>query len=299
MAHTAIGGGSRYPGSMTATRGQPWAEDEIAGAVDLYFRMLDMELRGEPFSKMASYRSFCERFPQRNVKAIERKCQNVAACLFDFGTPLVSGLAPARNYQAALRDAVHERVATRIDRFEQFAAADATPSGPPSLQAVDRTPDFKSRLTRSNRNDGSVPPPIDFAAREQANRSLGLAGERWAIDFERLRLAQLGREDLAASVRHVSQEVGDGLGYDILSFHHESGEERLIEVKTTRSSIWTPFYLTRNEVAVSEIRRDSFHLYRLHSFGPRTRVYMLAGSMSEQCMLDPTAYLARPLRGAG
>ncbi len=283
---------------MAGASGQPWHKDEITGAVDLYFHMLDMELRGEQFNKTALYRSFCGRFPQRNIKAIERKCGNIAACLLDFGSPLVSGLMPSRHYQSALRESVGERVASRAQTLEQFAMAVANPAGRPSLESIDATPDLASRLSPRHRAGGMPRPPIDFAAREQSNRSLGLAGEHWAMEFERLRLRNLGRDDLADAVRHVSQEVGDGLGYDILSFDHTRGEERLIEVKTTRASIWTPFYLTRNEVEVSNDRRDAFRLYRLHSFGPRTRIYMMAGSMSEQCALDPSVYLARPLQTA-
>ncbi|BAS06695.1 hypothetical protein AHiyo4_01170 [Arthrobacter sp. Hiyo4] len=44
----------------------------------------------------------------------------------------------------------------------------------------------------------------------------------------------------------MSKTRGDGLGYDILSFE-ESGKERLLEVKTTKSRAETPFFVSRNE----------------------------------------------------
>jgi hypothetical protein len=279
---------------VAATRGEPWNQSEILGAVDLYFAMLDREIRGESFNKMALYRRFCETFPRRNVKAIERKCQNIAACLFEFGSMLVSGLAPQGNYQHALRDAVAERIRMRESILVNLASTEAGRSSPATLDALDRIPVLPARPNDHAPRNGDTRPPVDFASREQSNRSLGLAGERWTMDFERLRLAQLGRPDLAEGVRHVSQEGGDGLGFDILSFDHSTGRERLVEVKTTRASVYTPFYLTRNEVEVSRRRRDDFHLYRVHSYGVRTRVYILSGAMNEQCDLDPTVYRARP-----
>lgn len=292
-------GTCRYPGGVSSTRRSDWNEAEIAGAIDLYFGMLDREIRGESFVKMERYRRFCERFPRRNVKAIERKCQNIAACLFEFGSPLVSGLRPRGNYQAALRLAAMERLDERAAILEAHASAPAPPPAPASLEAIDEIPGFPSRRPRPETAAANPRPPIDFAAREQANRSLGIAGERWTMEFERLRLADLGRADLAEQVRHVSLEEGDGCGFDILSFDHRSGRERLIEVKTTRAGIWTPFHLTRNEVEISRRRRDEFHLYRLHSYGRRTRLYILAGAMHEECDLDPTVYRARPRAAAG
>jgi hypothetical protein len=55
-------------------------------------------------------------------------------------------------------------------------------------------------------------------------------------------------------VRWVAEEDGDGAGYDVLSFE-ASGEERLLEVKTTNGSARTPFFLTRHEWRIAEERR--------------------------------------------
>jgi hypothetical protein len=45
-------------------------------------------------------------------------------------------------------------------------------------------------------------------------------------------------------------EEGDGAGFDIASFDPD-GRERFIEVKTTNGAATTPFFLTRNEMAVA------------------------------------------------
>ena len=64
-----------------------------------------------------------------------------------------------------------------------------------------------------------------------------------------------GRDDLARKVRWVSDEDGDGAGYDIASFAPD-GRPRLIEVKTTNGWERTPFHISRNELAVAEERRS-------------------------------------------
>ena len=47
---------------------------------------------------------------------------------------------------------------------------------------------------------------------------------------------------------------GDGAGFDVLSFDL-GGKERLIEVKTTNGAARTPFFMTRNEMAVADESR--------------------------------------------
>ena len=74
---------------------------------------------------------------------------------------------------------------------------------------------------------------VDFVRIEAENHRLGQAGEIAVLRRERSALQRLARTDLAHKVEHVSQTVGDGLAFDILSFD-ERGEEKFIEVKTTR-----------------------------------------------------------------
>ena len=95
--------------------------------------------------------------------------------------------------------------------------------------------------------------------REARNRSLGAAGEAFVLIYERARLIKLGKEDLAEKIEHTSKDRGDGAGFDILSFE-ETGAERLIEVKTTKYGRETPFFVSRNELAVSKETEDRYHL---------------------------------------
>jgi hypothetical protein len=156
---------------------------------------------------------------------------------------------------------------------------------PPKLDADARKYFATARVQRGS---------IDYVGREQANAALGLAGEQWVVGYERRRLALVGREDLAKEARHAAALDGDGVGYDVRSFDPKSERERWIEVKTTRSGILTPFYLTRNEFEVSKQAHDRFSLYRVHSFGLRTRVYWLDGALDQTCDLSEMSYRALP-----
>jgi Domain of unknown function (DUF3883) len=46
----------------------------------------------------------------------------------------------------------------------------------------------------------------------------------------------------------VAQAIGDGLGFDILSFDDAHDSERMLEVKATGLGKFFPFYVTANEV---------------------------------------------------
>ncbi|MDE0175529.1 MAG: hypothetical protein OYH76_10350 [Defluviicoccus sp.] len=64
---------------------------------------------------------------------------------------------------------------------------------------------------------------FDVAARAERNRALGRAGEERVLAHERAFLASAGRADLAERVRWVSEEDGDGAGYDIENYSPKAG----------------------------------------------------------------------------
>jgi hypothetical protein len=80
---------------------------------------------------------------------------------------------------------------------------------------------------------------------------------------------------------------------DILSFE-TNGEERFIEVNTTRYGAMTPFFASRNEVEVSEEHEACYRLYRLFNFRAQPRLFKLAGSLRDSCRLDPVTFSAVP-----
>jgi hypothetical protein len=82
------------------------------------------------------------------------------------------------------------------------------------------------------------------------------------------------------------------LGFDIRSFEAE-GTDRLIEVKTTGFGRQTPFFVSRNELRVSQVRDAAYHLYRVFTYHADPRLFVLDGVLDHACSLSPVQYLAR------
>ncbi|MBL0308358.1 MAG: DUF3883 domain-containing protein [Bacteroidetes bacterium] len=148
-----------------------------------------------------------------------------------------------------------------------------------------------------NTNTNSSPiSTTNFIENEIRNKHLGHLGELFILKNEIAFLTQNGKEDLAKNVQHVSIKIGDGLGYDILSFDIE-GNEKKIEVKTTRSNITRPFYLTRNELEISVKNPNNYCLYRLFDFDAnlnKGKCYIIKGDLSNSLNLDALLFIAYP-----
>jgi hypothetical protein len=269
-------------------RGTIWSDREIDLIVADYFSMLKMELAGQPFVKShrnAALRDLTGRSPQ----SIEYKHANISAVLERLGLPTIAGYKRRDNFQKALIDGVERHLTAGHDGANVFHLADAQVppaaeilfEAPPPL--VDRPPD-PPRLQRLVRK-------FDPAERDARNRALGRMGEERLLLSERQRLKAYGRDDLARKVRWVAQEDGDGAGYDIGSFEPD-GAERLIEVKTTQGHARTPFYLSRNELAVSEERPEAFKLVRLYDFARHPKAFEMVPPLGKQVQLQPMSYRA-------
>lgn len=129
---------------------------------------------------------------------------------------------------------------------------------------------------------------------DAANRALGLAGEEAVVELERERLRRAGLTQLAKDVSHVSQDEGDGLGHDVRSFDL-SGQEKYIDVTTTRRGPLWPMVISSNEVRFCKEEAGRFHLYRVFDFDRHLRgLYELPGSIEDSCKLRPTVYRAVP-----
>lgn len=276
----------------TVAADETWSSLENEVIVAAYLDMLDRELRGEPFVKSKINEDVRGKIG-RSRGSVEYKFQNVSAVLIELSHPYVRGYKAASNFQESLRDAVVAQVQGRtglrtaaLDDFTREPTTDADFTwNLTEAPSVDSSPhrDYLRRATK-----------VDFVQVDAANRSLGLAGERAVVELERTRLQQAGLETLAREVRHASQEEGDGLGFDIRSFDL-SGEEKFIEVKTTRRGPQWPMLISRNEVQFSQEESARFHLYRIFDFDqPRRGLYELPGSIEQSCTLRPAVYEALP-----
>jgi hypothetical protein len=248
--------------------GTVWQDDDLDAIVEDYFEMLLADLEGKTYVKAHHGSALMEKIG-RTHKAVEFKHQNISAVLDELGLPWIPGYIPKRNYQQAIFPAI-DRYLSAHPGILGFVPAKGHPSAKapdvfvarPSLTESQNNPKELQRLVRK----------FDPVERDHRNRALGSAGEAFVVEIERGRLAELGRKDLAKEVRWVSLEDGDGAGYDILSFA-SSGQEKLIEVKTTNGSARTPFFLSRNECEVASERPGEWCIYRVHLFARNPRIF--------------------------
>jgi hypothetical protein len=277
-----------------------WSGEEVRLVVTDYFSMLERELLGKPYNKSEYRKALLPQLGVRSEGSIEFKHANISAVLAGQGLPYIEGYKPRGNYQGLLAQEVESFLDRNPSFLEQLAAAPtlnpdkAPPAGQLDLDAIivdppeqigAPSPPGKPWLSRRGRR-------IDFAERDVQNHELGKLGEDFVVRLERHRLRTAGRDDLADRVQWVAQTIGDGLGFDVLSFDDVDDSERLVEVKTTGLGKFFPFYVTANEVRCSEDMTEKFHLFRVFDFARAPRVYILTGSLRSACRLEATLFRA-------
>jgi hypothetical protein len=273
--------------SEEASERRNWTGEELNLIVADYFSMLSDEVAGIPFNKAAHNRLLRSKI-DRSEGSIEFKHQNISAVLQQLGLPGIRGYMPAANYQKAMISAIDHYLAANPVALhpERAVSGFAERPGlfvetPPTLLPVAPRREDIQRLVRKFN-------PVE---RDFRNRKLGREGEELVLHFERERLKQRDRADLAKKIRWISEEDGDGAGYDILSFD-EKGKERFLEVKTTVGADTTPFYITRNELSLSSERPEAFRLCRVFDFSIRPRMFELAPPLANFVHLSPLSYEA-------
>lgn len=278
------------------TRGNDWSAAEVEVTVSAYFDMLEAALRGERINKAARKRAVASLLNHRSPDAAEYKFRNISAILAEEHVPYITGFTPLYNYQDLLRDVVLNHLWARHSTQAMLEDEVLTMPEPPSvddiLAQLTAAPVRQKEQRRPARPTSVIRAPADYLLMESQNRALGRAGEEFAIRFEQARLVAARQERLAARVEHVAVSRGDGLGFDVLSFDSD-GRERLIEVKTTKSGEFMPFYVSRNELAVSRREASQYHLYRVFKYGASPRLFVVSGSLDRTCTLEPTTFIAR------
>ncbi|QIG96335.1 MULTISPECIES: DUF3883 domain-containing protein [unclassified Bradyrhizobium] len=264
-----------------------WTDEELDLIVADYFLMLHGDATGRSYSK-AEHNRLLRRHIDRSEGSIEFKHQNISAVLVKLGLPRIAGYMPAANYQMAIIPAIDRYLSAHPTALhpEKTVEGLAERQGlfvgtpPPLLPAKPSKADIQRLIRKFN--------PVE---RDFRNRKLGRDGEELVFQYEHQRLKQLDRPDLAKKVRWISEELGDGAGYDILSFD-ERGNERLLEVKTTVGANVTPFYITRNELSLAEERPDAFRLCRVFDFSASPRMFELVPPLKNFIHLSPLSYEA-------
>jgi hypothetical protein len=268
--------------------GTEWSTQEVELVVLDYFEMFRLERQGQKYNKAEHNRQLQES-TRRTRTSIERKHQNISAVLGQLGLPSIGGYKPLGNFQQSLLDAIERYLSIhgipQVDLPHVLSAQEAP------LLFIEPPPMIGTAIPTGRADFSKLLRKFDPAARDARNRDLGQRGEEYALEYEKRILWSAGREDLAHKVRHVSQDYGDGLGYDIHSFN-PNGNDRLIEVKTTLGTATTPFFLSENERLVSIERKEHFKLLRLYDFVSVPRAFELVPPLENFLFLQPTNYRA-------
>jgi hypothetical protein len=286
---------------LTVGNGWNWLETEAT--VQDYFAMLIKEIKGEKYNKAEHGRNLLPKLNNRTKGAVEFKHQNISAVLIEMGQPYISGYKPAFNIQGQLKNVVLAHLAAHQQQLDiLLTSADAAPQATDQQnQAIQWQQVFDSEVPERINQIQEAPRQYlarktNYTQREQNNRTLGEQGEAFVIQFERQRFIQAGRPDLVEEVQWSSKEKGDGLGYDVRSLKWQNGQpidqEHHIEVKTTNSGKYQPFYISANELAYSKQHANRYSLYRVYDFNKQSRIFQLGGDISTYVHLSAQNYRA-------
>lgn len=274
--------------TMQPETGADWSDWQNDMLVAEYFEIDRIQRAGEAVTKTERYRDLGA-IIGREPRAVESKLYNVSAVLRGLEMKPARGLTPRFNIQQSLSDAVERYL-------------DGNPSlvfGEPKMPALAPldvvevpVPDLRPDRPKLERTMERIARKYNYAERDARNRKLGALGELLVCERERNKLLRAGKDRLAGQVRHVSQMDGDGLGYDIRSFE-PSGEERLIEVKTTDGPATTDFFLSRTERDVSLEKPDVWRLHRVHLFSSMPKIFILPPPLEHSVRLEAESWRAR------
>lgn len=275
--------------------GEDWTELEVGATVAVYFEMLELEARQIPYNKAERNAALRPLLRGRSKAAVELKHQNISATLNDLGLPFIAGYKPRGNVQLLLRKAVQQFVLGHADALARVldAMEEVKEPGDALFRAVVVDPPRVEdvALLGAGADQVRIPRKIDFAVRDEGNRRLGRAGEHWVLGFEQHRLIEAGQPELFARVDWIADRLGDGAGYDILSFD-DSDHPRYIEVKTTNGPLTSTFMVSRNELEFAREAESAFYLYRVFQFRTQPRLFMLRGDPACHLHLEAVDYRA-------
>ena len=271
---------------------EDWTREEVEIIVTEYFEMLAKEQAGLPYSKTETRKRILPLLKNRSNGSVEFKNRNISAVLARTGQPYIRGYLPAYNYQRVLLEDVvftHLRQRPEIeDAFKRFAELAPTPHELVFETMEEKMPAKKMVLQEPELIYRS-PVKVNYIELEQANRVIGTTGESIALGYEKWRLIQAGKENLADKIEWVSETQGDGLGFDILS-RNTNGTDRYIEVKSTKLTKEAPFYFSALEHDFSRKNRSKFFLYRVFNLKVEPKLFIANGAYDDFCNTSPTHF---------
>ena len=269
-----------------------WSDLEVELIIADYFAMLIDEIKGIKFNKSEHRRLLIPLLNNRNESAVEFKHRNISAVLIDMGLPYIKGYIPLYNFQRS-------KLITKVGEYLQgnspleYVFTDFSNIVPPTIKSLKLNsllvPAPKKKKKLEKVEVVRKPSKINYLEREQNNRNLGFQGEELAIQYERFLLNKAGKESLADKIEWISKDIGDGLGFDILSKNF-NGTDKYIEVKTTKLGKEAPFFFSSNEYKFSIEKKSDYHLYRIFDFRNTPKMFTLNGSFDSFCYVEAVQY---------
>ncbi len=273
---------------------EDWTREEVEILVTEYFEMLAKEQAGIAYNKAETRRRILPLLRKRTDGSLEFKNRNISAVLARIGQPYIRGYLPAYNYQKILlEDVVFSHILQKPEVENIFKLFAETVPSPRSLifeSMVEEMP-MKESVFQEPELVYRSPVKVNYIEIEQANQAIGKAGESIALEYERWRLIQQGKENLADKIEWVSQTQGDGLGFDILS-KNTNGTDRYIEVKATKLTKEAPFYFSALEYDFSKRNSSNFFLYRVFNLKADPKLFIANGQYDAFCNTRPTQFKA-------
>jgi Domain of unknown function (DUF3883) len=237
------------------------------------------------------------------TKSIKLKLQHISSILVNSDLPYLEDYKPIPRAEIDITDWTETYNLKKIllERFNRtdltkllldLSTKDTFNLKLPITLELDEIPDenIYDEIGVSEQKSFKIRPKINYVEREIKNSKLGEAGEEWVLNFEKQRLSSIGLERLIEKISWVSKEIGDGLGYDIISYNSNS-EQIYIEVKTTCLGKSSAFYLTQREIEVANCTIN-YYIYRVFDFDRGAKIYILENNLAEHLDLVPINYRA-------
>ena len=130
---------------------------------------------------------------------------------------------------------------------------------------------------------------VDYVEREKKLEEIGNLGEQFVFFQEREKVKKY-KLPASKKVVWVSRDMGDGLGFDILSYD-KNGNEMFIEVKTTTGEEDNSFFISANELEKSKLFAENYYLYRVYQFDLKNvqgKYSVRKGSLEDLCLVPQT-----------
>lgn len=281
-----------------------WSYEQSELICTYYIEKLKEFIASREPQKQSEAKEFLMKTLNKSSKAVRLKLHHISSILVNSDLPYLEYFKPIPRAEIDLIDWNETNILKRIlvdefnkpdfvkllsalsskENYTTEVESTAVIESPPEEDVFEHDVDNAEQSLR-------IRPKINYIEREIRNTKLGEAGEAWVINFEKQRLSSLGLNEMAEQVVWASKSIGDGLGYDLVSFD-SNGDKIFIEVKTTCLGKYSAFYLTQKEISTSTKLKNRFFIYRVFDFDKEPKLYTINSNLEESLDLVATTFRA-------